>query len=363
MAGGLALSRVGRLVTGLATLAVGMSADDSGFRPARLGSDFGLARLTVHWQAAFDAADVALRAAGHDLSDDELGLRRRALAAEEGETLLLLRRFASEHLITPPPRLYFSPISPPMLGLPSSLRACVFELDGVLANSAAMHRAAWSETFDPFLRRRSSLTSHEVIPFDPRGDYETYIDGRPRLEGVREFLASRGISLADGDASDPPGAETVHGLANRKREALWSLLQRQGVSAFDGARLYLAAARHAGLGSAVVSVSENTNAMLDLSGLVLLLDAIVDGGTIRSEQLRHLPEPDTFLAAVRLLGAKPEQTAVFVHDLVGVTAGRSAGFGHIVGVERSGRAPAMLAHGADRVVRDLGALMGAGLTS
>ncbi len=340
-----------------------MSADDSGFRQARLRSDFGLARLTVHWQAAFDAADTALRAAGHDLSQDELGLRRRALVAEEGQTLSLLGRYASEHLITPPPRLYFGPVSPSMLGLPSSLRACVFELDGVLANSASMHRAAWSETFDPFLLHRSSLTTHEVIPFDPRSDYETYIEGRPRLEGVRGFLASRGISLATGDASDPPGAETVHGLANRKKEALWSLLERQGVTAFDGARQYLAAARHAGLRSAVVSVSENTNAMLDLSGLTLVLDAIVDGGTIRSERLQHLPAPDTFLAAVRLLGVEPEETAVFVHDLAGVSAGSSAGLGYLVGVERSGREATMLARGADRVVRDLGALMGPGLRS
>ena len=340
-----------------------MSADDSGFRPARLGSDFGLARLTLHWQAAFDAADAALRAAAPDLPDDELGRRRQALVAEEGRTLALLRRFASEHFVTPPPHLFFGPINPPMLGLPSSLQSCVFELDGVLANSAAMHRAAWAETFDPFLMRRSSLTSHEVIPFDPRGDYETYIDGRPRLEGVREFLGSRGISLAAGDAGDPPGAETVHGLANRKKEALSSLLMRQGVSAFGGARQYLAAARHAGLRSAVVSVSENTNAMLDLSGLAPLLDAIVDGEKIRAERLGRLPEPDTFLAAARLLGAEPERTVAFVHDLVGVSAGRSAGFGYIVGVERSGREATMLAQGADRVVRDLGALMRAGLSS
>ena len=339
-----------------------MSADDSGFRPARLGSDFGVARLTLHWQAAFDAADAALRAAAPDLPHGELGQRRQALVAEEGRTLALLRRFASEHFVTPPPHLFFGPINPPMLGLPSSLQSCVFELDGVLANSAAMHRAAWAETFDPFLMRRSSLTSHEVIPFDPRGDYETYIDGRPRLEGVREFLGSRGISLAAGDAGDPPGAETVHGLANRKKEALSSLLMRQGVSAFGGARQYLAAARHAGLRSAVVSVSENTNAMIDLSGLAPFLDSIVDGEKIRAERLGRLPEPDTFLAAARLLGAEPERTVAFVHDLVGVSAGHSAGFGYIVGVERSGREEAMLAQGADRVVRDLGALMRAGLS-
>ncbi len=339
-----------------------MSADDSGFRPARVGSDFGLSRLTLSWQAAFDAADAALQAAAPDLPPDELGRRRQALVAEEGRTLTLLRRFASEHLVTPPPHLFFGPISATMLGLPSSLQSCVFELDGVLANSAAMHRVAWTETFDPFLLRRSTLTSHEVLLFDPRSDYEAYIDGRPRLEGVREFLGSRGISLAAGDAGDRPGAETVHGLANRKKEALAALLMRHGVLAFGGARQYLAAARHAGLRSAVVSVSENTRAMLDLAGLTPLLDAVIDGERMRAESLRRLPEPDTFRAAMRLLGAEPERTVAFVHDLGGVRAGRSAGFGLIVGVERSGREVAMIESGADRVVRDLGSLMRSGLS-
>ena len=224
-----------------------------------------------------------------------------------------------------------------------------------------MHRAAWAETFDGFLLRRSSLTSQDVIPFDPRGDYEKYIDGRPRLEGVREFLGSRGISLAAGDRDDPPGTETVHGLARRKQEALQSHLARQGVSAFGGSRQYLAAARHAGLSRAVVSVSENTNAMLDLSGLALFLDATVDGEMMRAEGLRIRPEPDTFLAAARRLGVAPERAAVFVHDLVGVAAARAGGFGYIVVVERSGQEAILRARGADRVVRDLGELMGRGL--
>lgn len=339
-----------------------MSADDSGLRPAQLGSDFGLARLTLHWQAAFDAADTALRAATPDLPADELGRRRQALLAEEASTLGLLRSFAREHFVTPLPHLYFGPISPPMLGLPSSLESCVFELDGVLANSIAAHRAAWAETFDGFLLRRSSLTSHEVIPFDPYGDYEACIEGRPRLEGVRVLLGSRGISLPVGDESDPPEAETIHGLANHKQAALQAILARRRVAAFAGSRQYLAAARHAGLRRAVVSVSENTTAMLDLSGLAVLLDVVVDGETIRAEGLRIRPEPDTFLAAARRLGVEPERAAVFVHDLVGVSAARAGGFGYIIGVERSGQEVAMVARGADRVVRDLGELMGRGLT-
>jgi len=340
-----------------------MPADDSGFRPERAGSDFGLARLTLGWQAAFDAADAALRAAAPDLPADELGRRRQSLVAEEATTLGLLKGFAREHYVTPPPRLFFGPISPSMLGLPSSLASCVFELDGVLANSIAAHRAAWAETFDGFLLRRSALTSREVLPFDPYGDYQKYIDGRPRLEGVRELLGSRGISLAVGDVSDPPGAETVFGLANLKQAALRSILAHQGVAAFGASRQYLAAARHAGLGRAVVSVSENTDTMLDLSGLAVFLDAIVDGESMRAEKLRICPEPDTFLAAAQRLGVEPGRTAVFVHDLVGVDAARAGGFGYIVGVERSGRESKMLALGADRVVRDLGQLMGGGLAA
>jgi beta-phosphoglucomutase-like phosphatase (HAD superfamily) len=340
-----------------------MPTDDSGFGPERHRSDFGLARLTVRWQDAFDAADAALRAAAPDLPADEIGRRRQALVAEEATTLGLLRSFAREHYVTPLPRLYFGPISPSMLGLPSSLESCIFELDGVLANSIAAHRAAWAETFNGFLLRRSALTTHDVMPFDPVDDYEAYIDGRPRLEGVRELLGSRGISLEVGKAADPPDAETVHGLANHKQAALRSILAHQGIAAFGASRQYLAAARHAGLRRAVVSVSENTGAMLDLSGLALLLDAVVDGEAVRAGRLRILPEPDTFLAAAQRLEANPPRTAVFVHDLVGVSAARAGGFGFVVGVERSGREAKMLALGADRVVRDLGELMGGGLSA
>ena len=334
---------------------------EQGPEPPRPWADFGLGRLTDHWQAAFDAAEAALRAAAPDLPHDELGRRRQALIVEEAATLGLLQSFAREHFVSPPPHLFFGPISPPMLGLPSSLHACVFELDGVLANSAAMHRAAWAETFDEFLLRRSSLTRREVVLFDPRGDYERCIDGRPRVEGVREFLGSRGISLPAGHQDDPPESETVHGMANRKNAALQSHLARQGVSAFGGSRRYLAAARRAGLRRAVVSASANTSAMLELSGLASLLDATIDGETIGSEHLSVRPAPDTFLAASRRLGIEPELTAVFVHNLAGIEAGRAGGFAYVIGVERSGQAATMLDLGADRVVTDLTELMGRGL--
>ena len=214
-----------------------------------------------------------------------------------------------------------------MLGLPSSLESCVFELDGVLANSAAMHRAAWAETFDGFLLRRSSLTSHDVIPFDPRGDYETYIDGRPRLEGVRVFLGVVG-------SASPAVTKTIHpkprpstGSPTTSKRRFGPTWPTRGSSAFGGSRQYLTAARHAGLRRAVVSVSENTTAMFDLSGLARAPRSVVDGETMRAEGLQLRPEPDTFLAAARRLGVAPERAAVFVHDLVGVTAARAGEFG------------------------------------
>ena len=334
---------------------------ESGPEPPRPRPSFGLDRVTEHWQAAFDAAQSALRAATHDLPPTELSGRQHALALEEATTAQLLEDFALEQYVEPLPHLFFGSISPPMLGLPSSLRACVFELDDVLANSPSVHRIAWAETFDEFLLRRSALTRREVVLFDPHSDYLNHIDGRTRLEGVREFLASRGISLATGREDDPPTRETVYGLAHRKNVALQSCLTRQGVRAFPGSRRYLAAARRAGLRRAVVSASANTKAMLEVTDLASLVNARVDGETIRREQLRVRPRPDTLLAACRYLGVEPEQTAVFEHNLAGVEAGLAGKFAFVVGIDSTGQAEAMRKLGADRVVPDLTALLGRGL--
>ena len=334
---------------------------ESGPEHGRQRRSFSLDRVTDHWQAAFDAAQSALHAAAFDLPPAELNQRQHALAVEQATTARLLEDVAREEHVYPLPHLFLGSISPHMLGLPSSVQACVFELDGVLANSDTMHRIAWAETFDEFLHRRTALTGRDVVPFDPHSDYLNYIDGRPRLQGVYGFLASRGIGLATGQPDDPPDRETIHGLANRKNAALQSCLAREGLSAFSGSRRYLGAARRAGLRRAVVSASANTEAMLELTGLAPLIEARVDSETIRHEHLRVRPEPDTLLAACRQLDVEPEQTAVFEHSVAGIEAGRAGAFAFVVGVDSSGQDEAMRKLGADRVVSDLSALLARGL--
>lgn len=240
-----------------------------------------------------------------------------------------------------------------MLGLPDQVTAGLFDLDGVLTDTASVHNAAWKEMFDEYLRDRSRRTGEEFVPFDPKGDYEAYVDGKPRPDGVRDFLASRGINLPPGSPDDPPGPETVHGLGNRKNVALLRRIRDHGVEVFEGSRRYLEAARDAELRRAVVSSSANTREVLAATGLAPLIELVVDGQTIREEGLRGKPAPDTFLTAAERLGVRPEQAAVFEDALAGVKAGRAGGFGYVVGVDRVGQAAALREHGADTVVTDL----------
>lgn len=233
----------------------------------------------------------------------------------------------------------------------------MFNLDGVLIGSAALHVAAWAETFDEFISARIERTGGQFAPFNPLGDYPSHIHGKPRLEGVRAFLASRGISLPAGDPGDPPGTETVHGLANRKSAALTRRLDEQGVTAFQGSRRYLEAARDAGVHRAVVSASANTQTILDRAGLADLIEDCVDGNTMLAERLRGRPAPDTLLAACRQLGVEPERAAVFETSPAGVAAARAGGFGLVVGVDRTGRAEVLRAAGADLVVTGLTELL------
>ena len=215
----------------------------------------------------------------------------------------------------------------------------MFDLEGVLAGSARIHTAAWAETLDEFLSRRVEKTGERFAPyrpFDPTVDYERHIHGKPRLEGVLAFLASRGIRLPEGSSSDPAGAETVWGLANLKNEALLRRLDQEGVAAFAGARLCLEGAREAGLHCAVVSASANTGTILERAGLGRLIDERVDGIGIQSEQLRGRPAPDTLLAACDGLGVQPQHAATFETTLAGVEAGRAADFGFVVAVDRRG---------------------------
>jgi beta-phosphoglucomutase family hydrolase len=244
-----------------------------------------------------------------------------------------------------------------MLGLPEHIVACLFDLDGVLTPTAAVHDRAWRETFDAYLTERAERDGTPFVPFDPDRDYEEYVDGKPRADGVRDFLASRGIRLPDGDPDDPPDKQTVSGIGNRKNRRLLELIRAGGVRAYPGSRRYLEAAAAAGLRTAVVSASANCRDVLVSAGIEDLLEVRVDGIVAAARHLKGKPAPDTFLAAAELLGVRPEQAAVFEDALAGVEAGRAGGFGHVVGVDRVGHAQALRQHGADTVVTDLGELL------
>lgn len=243
------------------------------------------------------------------------------------------------------------------LGLPDQIRACLFDLDGVLTPTALVHKAAWRETFDAFLKQRAELTGESFVPFDVEQDYNVYVDGKQRADGVRSFLASRGITLPEGSPDDPGTADTVNGLGNRKNVVLLERLRAAGVEAYPGSVTYLRAAVRLGLRRAVVSASANCREVVAAAGIEDLLEVRVDGVVARQEKLRGKPEPDTFLAAAERLGVAPQEAAVFEDALSGVAAGRAGGFGFVVGVDRVGQADALRAHGADIVVTDLAELV------
>jgi beta-phosphoglucomutase family hydrolase len=244
-----------------------------------------------------------------------------------------------------------------MLGLPKDVRACLFDLDGVLTDTASAHDAAWTEMFDAYLRELSARDGRPREPFDPAADYANHVDGRPRVEGVRAFLGSRGITLPEGDPDDPPSAETLHGLGNRKNEILLRRIARDGVHAYPGSVRYLRAVHEAGIPAALVSSSANAAAVAAAAGLSDLLTARVDGTTAERDKLAGKPAPDTYLAGARALGVPPAQAAVFEDALAGVEAGRAGRFGYVVGVDRAHQADALRAHGADVVVTDLADLL------
>ncbi|MCW3003164.1 MAG: putative hydrolase [Conexibacter sp.] len=244
-----------------------------------------------------------------------------------------------------------------MLALPEGTQACLFDLDGVLTQTAKVHARAWKEMFDEFLRARATRTGEPFVPFDAHADYEQHVDGLPRADGVRNFLASRSIELPEGDRDDPPDAETVNGLGNRKNELVLALIDRDGVQAYDGSVDYVRAARDAGLRCAVVSSSANARDVLRAAGLLDLFDEVVDGHTAQEQGLKGKPAPDMFLAGARAVGVDPAHAAVFEDALAGVAAGRAGHFGRVIGVDRVGQAKALAEHGADVVVQDLGELL------
>jgi len=243
------------------------------------------------------------------------------------------------------------------LGLPPTIDACLFDLDGVLTQTAKVHARAWKAMFDAFLKEHAARTGEDFQPFDEVSDYDMYVDGKPREDGVRSFLASRNIELPEGSEQDPPEAETVEGLGNRKDHLFLQLIHTQGVEAYEGSVRYVHAARAATLKLAVVSSSKNCTEVLRAARLDGLFDAQVDGNVTHARRLAGKPAPDTYLEAARMLGTAPAQGAVYEDALAGVEAGRAGGFGLVVGVDRVGQAPALREHGADVVVRDLAELM------
>jgi beta-phosphoglucomutase family hydrolase len=247
-----------------------------------------------------------------------------------------------------------------VLGLPAGIRGCLFDLDGVLTKTAVVHAAAWKEVFDEFLRNWSKENGKPFVPFDAVKDYDAYVDGKPREDGARSFLQSRGIQLPEGHEDDPPDAQTVIGISSKKDLVFERLLGSDGVEVYEGSVRYLQAVQAAGLHRAVVSSSAHCQQVLAAAGIEDMFEARIDGIVAVQDHLRGKPAPDTYLAGAKALGLEPAQAVVYEDALAGVAAGRAGKFGYVVGVDRVGQADALRQHGADDVVTDLAQLLGEG---
>jgi beta-phosphoglucomutase family hydrolase len=241
--------------------------------------------------------------------------------------------------------------------LPSGIEACLFDLDGVLTQTAKVHARAWKQMFDAFLAEWHGSRGESVRPFELPADYVAYVDGKLRQDGVRSFLASRGIQLPEGTSSDPPTAVTVHGLGNRKNDLVLELIRTEGVEVYEHSITYVRALRDMGIHLAVVSASKNCREILIATGIEDLFEVRVDGLVAEAHGLRGKPAPDMFLAAAERLATPPAQSAVFEDAIAGVQAGQAGRFGWVVGVDRVGQAAALHQHGATRVVSDLAELL------
>ena len=244
-----------------------------------------------------------------------------------------------------------------MFGLPDGVSACLFDMDGVVTQTAVVHAAAWKEMFDEFLRARAESTGTQFIPFDPHAEYDAYVDGKPRLDGTRSFLESRGIELPEGTPNDPPGTPTLYGLSNQKNNLVLAKIAAGGVQAYPGSITYIRSVKDKGISTAIVSASANTVQVLKAADIENLFDVRIDGVIAERRGLRGKPAPDTFLAAAEALRKSAKQAAVFEDAQAGVAAGRAGGFALVVGVDRVGQAQALLEHGADIVVKDLADLL------
>jgi beta-phosphoglucomutase family hydrolase len=245
----------------------------------------------------------------------------------------------------------------PKLDLPEAITALLFDLDGVLTKTAAVHDKAWKQMFDAFLKQRADERGEDFVPFDSGADYNEYVDGKPRYDGVRSFLESRGIELPEGNPDDPAAAETVCGLGNRKNELVLELIEKDGVEPYEGSVAFVKAARAAGLRRAVVSSSANCQEVLEAAGIEDLFEERIDDNVADQKHLKGKPAPDTYLAGAAALGVEPAAACVFEDAVSGVEAGRAGNFGHVVGVDRVHHAAALREHGADVVVDDLAELI------
>ena len=323
---------------------------------AKRRHSFELDTVARRWQLALDAGQRALGAADRQLPGLELARRRQELLKERDQAAKALARLATVTGVRPAPWLSPVQVESRMLGLVPPVRACIFDLEGVLTDSGALHAWAWALVFDEFLQRFSQANGWHFIPFDTVDDYRAYIEGRPRLEGVHAFLDSRGIRLPEGRPDDPGRDETAYGLAKRKSDTLASGLRLRGVNAVAGARHYLELVGYAGLERAVVSASTSTLPILELAGLAALVEERVDADLIREESLRSRPAPDLLLAACRRLGVATTEAVSLTATPAGVAAGHAAGL-TVVGVGDASRAELLRGFGAERVVPALTALL------
>jgi beta-phosphoglucomutase family hydrolase len=255
------------------------------------------------------------------------------------------------------PELTARPARAVVPALPDGIRACLFDLDGVLTQTARVHAAAWKQMFDSFLLDWSRSTGDPFRPFEVTADYAAFVDGKLREDGVRAFLSSRSIALPEGQSDDPPNAETIHGLGNRKNDLVLELIRHSGVEVYPASVRFVEAVRAAGLRRAVVSASKNCREVLVSAGIEHLFEVRVDGVVAEQTGLQGKPAPDMFLAAAGALGVDPPECAMFEDAIAGVQAGRAGAFGWVVGVDRLGQAEALRSHGADQVVQDLSELL------
>lgn len=315
--------------------------------------------LVADWLSALLSAERAIVSSAEILGPSDADQRLHRVRAERssvaGELEAVVHGQRGAALLAR--CLTQSTIDVRLLGLPEGVTACIFDVEGALTASAAVHCDAWCTALDPFLLAHADRVHREFVPFDPEHDYETYLDGRPRLAGLRGFLASRGIRLPDGEPSDRPGAESVYGLANRKNELLRHDVEVHGVDAFSGARAYLELARIVGVRRAALSASANTGLVLQRAGLDDLIEECVDGTVVEASSLLPRPAPDMLLAACARLGVDPQRAAAFETTPAGITAAHAAGVRAVVALAGDEDTTLFTSANGDRVVHDLGELL------